>query len=72
MPTTDLDPDAFPYLFECDCVRTAEVTHEDAVEAVPPGIEATTRQAVDRALRSKGWWEVRGEKKCPECAEDVV
>jgi len=73
MTTTEFDESIFPYVFECmDCPHdsTAEVTHEEAAEAVPPGIEATVRQAVDRALQSKGWWEVQGRKLCPKCMED--
>lgn len=71
---TDFDESIFPYQFDCtDCPynSTVEVTHEEATEAVPPGVEATPRQAVERALQSKGWWEVQGRKLCPKCVEDL-
>ena len=74
MTETDFDEDVFPYVFECmDCPydSTAEITHEEATEAVPPGLEATPRQAVDRVLRSGGWWEKGGRLLCPRCVEDV-
>lgn len=68
-----MDKRIFPYHFECtDCPHgsTEQITHEDATEAVPPGIEATPRQAVNKALRSKGWWEVEGRLLCPQCVEE--
>jgi hypothetical protein len=71
---TDFDESIFPYQFECmDCPydSSVEITYEEATEAVPPGVEATPRQAVERALTSKGWWEVQGRKLCPQCVEDL-
>lgn len=70
MNDADLDPDAFPYVFECECGEATEITHEDATDAVPPGINATIRQATRRALRSEGWGEVGGEWLCPACVEE--
>jgi len=72
--TINFDESIFPYRFEClDCPHdsTTTVTFEQAVDAVPPGFSATARQAVDRALQSKGWWEIQGRKLCPECVEDL-
>jgi hypothetical protein len=73
MTTTEFDESVFPFVFECSgCPydSTAEITHSEAVEAVPPGIEATVRQAVERALVSRGWWEGRAGRVCPKCMED--
>lgn len=70
--TTNLDPGAFPYVFKCECGQRAEITHEDATDAVPPDINATTQQAVNRALRSNGWGADKGQVKCPACLEDAA
>lgn len=70
--TTNLDPGSFPYVFKCVCGQTTEITHEDATDAVPPDINATTRQAVNRALRLKGWGAVEGEVRCRDCVEDAA
>ena len=70
--TTNLDPGAFPYVFKCECGKTTEITHEDATDAVPSEINATTRQALNRALQSKGWDAVAGQMKCPTCVEDAA
>jgi hypothetical protein len=70
--TTNLDPSTFPYVFKCGCGQTTEITHEDATEAVPPEINATTRQAVNRALRSKDWDAAEGQTRCPACVEDAA
>jgi hypothetical protein len=70
--TTNLDPGAFPYVFKCECGQRAEITHEDATDAVPPEINATTRQAVNRALRANGWYADEGQAKCPACLEDAA
>ena len=74
MTTTEFDESVFPYVFECmDCPHdsTVEVSHEEAVDAVPPGIEATVRQAVTRARRAKGWWiQAPHGLRCPDCVED--
>lgn len=59
MPKIEFDEDIFPYVIECpDCPygTTAEITREEASEAVPPGIEATPKQAVDRALLLRDWY----------------
>jgi len=74
MPATAFDESIFPYEFECkDCPHgsTATITHEEATEAVPPGIQATPRQAVNRALASRGWWEKGTSLLCPKCMEDL-
>lgn len=74
MTTTEFDPAIFPFQFECmDCPHdsTAEITHDEATEAVPPGVEATPRQAVDRALKSRGWWRKGGRLLCPACMDDL-
>lgn len=71
---TDFDERIFPYVFECvDCPHdsTAEIGREEATEAVPPEVEATPRQAVDRALKSRGWWKKGGRLLCPECMADL-
>jgi len=70
---TNLDERYFPYEFECtDCPddSVANITHEEAVEAVPPEVEATPRQAVDSALTARGWWRKRtGNLLCPSCMD---
>jgi hypothetical protein len=69
-----MNPDVFPYVVECpDCPHntTAEITREEATEAVPPGVEATPRQAVNRALVTRGWHETRGVRVCEKCLEDL-
>lgn len=67
---TEFEPSIFPYFFECsDCTSTAEIGHEETTEAVPPGIEATPRQAVNRALNLRGWWRKDGRLLCSECSE---
>jgi len=74
MTMTEFDERIFPYVFECmDCPHgsTAEIGREEATEAVPPGVEATPRQAVDRALKARGWWRKGGRLLCPQCMDDL-
>jgi hypothetical protein len=70
-----MNPDIFPYVVECaDCPHgsVAEVTHEEAEEAIPPGVEATPRQAVSRALVLREWHDDnRTGWMCPSCLEDL-
>jgi hypothetical protein len=66
--TTDLDPDVYPYFFECGrCGESTTIEHEDATDAVPPGINATPRQANERALRNRDWGRVAGRLRCGDC-----
>ena len=49
-----------------------ERNHPRTDAVPPPEINATTRQAVNRALRSNGWDADEGQAKCPACLEDAA
>jgi hypothetical protein len=74
MQKTKLDPEIFPYLFDCpDCPygSSTKVTHRDVTDLPPYVAGPTVRHAVNEALRSKGWGQINGQWMCAKCVQDI-